>query len=337
MKISHDIESLNLTSGEIAELFNTYLNNSASTWVLSYLAENAQDTEIKSAVYKFIDASKSSVEQISAIFKSINHPVPKGFSAEDVNLKAKSLFGDKFILTFIRYMARFGLTNYSEARACCTRADVRTFFNEIVTSTLDLLEMTDILLLNKGLYVKEPIIPIPDKIDFIEKQSFINGFIGEQRPINASEINRLYFNVIRNSLGKAFLIGMCQTVENKELKEFYKRGIGIAEKHMNLITSIIQKEDLPIPESFDSEVTDSTETVFSDKLVTFFVVALISMGIGVNGVSLSRVMRRDISLVITRFMAEIALYSEDGFNIMIDKGWLERIPEAADRKELIRN
>jgi hypothetical protein len=46
-------------------------------------------------------------------------------------------------------------------------------------------------------------------------------------------------------------------------------------------------------------------------------------------------MRRDLSLVLTRFIAEIALYSEDGVNIMIDKGWLERMPEAADRKELI--
>jgi hypothetical protein len=61
------------------------------------------------------------------------------------------------------------------------------------------------------------------------------------------------------------------------------------------------------------------------------------MGLGTNGLSFSRVMRRDISLAITRFMAEIALYAEDGVNIMIDKGWLERIPQAADRKELIDN
>lgn len=28
-------------------------------------------------------------------------------------------------------------------------------------------------------------------------------------------------------------------------------------------------------------------------------------------------------------------YSDDGLYILIDKGWLERIPEAADRKELV--
>lgn len=337
MKISHDIENIKLTSGEIAELFTTYLNNSSSIQVLSYLAEKAQDTDIKSAVNKFLDVSKSSVVQISTIFKSINHPVPKGFSAEDVNLKAKCLYSDRFTLTFIRYMARFGLTNYSEARASCTRSDVRAFFNETIQSTVELLEMSDNILLSKGLYIKEPSIPIPDRIDFVEKQSFMSGFLGEQRPINASEINRLYFNFNRNSLGKAFMIGICQTTRDVELKEYFIRGRNIAEKHMDLVSDILKKENLPIPESMDSEVTDSTETVFSDKLITFFVVALIAMGLGVNGISLSRIMRRDISLAITRFMAEIALYSEDGANIMIDKGWLERIPEAADRNELIGN
>ena len=337
MKISHDIENIKLTSGEIAELFNTYLNNSASIWVLSYLVEKAKDPDIKSVIAISLETSKGIVEQISTIFKSINHPIPKGFSAEDVNINAKYLFSDKFMLTFIRYMARFGLVNYSEARASCTRSDVRTFFNVTIQSTLELLEMSDNILLNKGLYIKEPAIPIPDRIDFVHKQSFMNGFFGEQRPLNASEINRLYFNFNRNSLGKAFLIGLCQTTKNIELKEFFIRGKNIAEKHMDSICSFLQKEELPIPESLDSEVTDSTETIFSDKLVTFFVVALITMGLGTNGISLSRIMRRDISLAITRFMAEIALYSEDGANILIDKGWLERIPEAADRKELIGN
>ena len=334
MGISHDSKNIKLTSGEIAELFNSYLNNSASIWILSYLAEKTQDTDIKLAAKKFLDSSKKILQQISTIFQSINHPIPKGFSAEDVNLNAPTLYSDKFILVFIRYMARFGLINYGEARASATRTDVRTFFNEAIESTLELLEMSDNILLNKGLYIKEPSIPIPNKIDFVQKQSILNGFIGELRPVNAAEINRLYFNLNRNSLGKAFLIGLCQTTKDIELKEYFTRGKDIAKKHMDSISALLQKDELPTPESLDSEVTDCTETVFSDKLMLFFVVALNVMGLGTSGMSLSRVMRRDIALAITRFMAQIALYSEDGINIMIDRGWLERIPEAVDRKEI---
>ena len=337
MEISHDTKNIQLTSGEIAELFNSYLSNSASTWVLSYLEKNAQDPEIKSAVKKFIDTSKLADEQIAAIFKTINHPIPKGFSVEDVNLNAPSLYSDKFILIFIKYMARYGLVNYSEARASCSRSDVRAFFNQTIQSALALLEMADNLLLNKGLFIKEPSVPIPDRIDFVEKQSFLKGFFGEKRPVNVAEIDRLYFNYNMNALGKAFLIGLCQTTQNPIIKDYLMRGKNIAEKHTDSISAILQKDDLPIPESLDSEVTASTAMVFSDKLMTFFVVSLNSMGIGTNGLSLSRVMRRDISLAITRFMTEIALYSEDGLNLMIDNGWFERIPEAADRKELIGN
>lgn len=334
MKISHDIKNISLTSGEIGELFNSYLSNSASIWVLSYLAEKAQDPDIKSALAKSLKASKNIVQQISTIFNSVNHPIPKGFSAVDVNLNAKSLYSDRYMLIFVRFMARFGLVNYSEARASCTRSDVRALFNNSIHSTLELLEMTDKILLDKGLYIKEPSIPIPDRIDFVEKQSFLNGFIGEQRPINVAEINRLYFNFNRNSLGKAFLIGLCQTTKNIELKEYFMRGKNLSEKQMDVIGSFLKKEELPIHESLDSEVTASTETIFSDKLIIFFVVALNAMGLGTNGISLSRAMRRDVALIFTSFMTEIALYSEDGVKIMIDKGWLERIPEAANRKEL---
>ncbi|WP_396265848.1 DUF3231 family protein [Halobacillus shinanisalinarum] len=33
-------------------------------------------------------------------------------------------------------------------------------------------------------------------------------------------------------------------------------------------------------------------------------------------------------------MADTALYAEDGSNIMIDNGWLEQPPGAADRKKI---
>lgn len=336
MNVTHDTANIKLTAGEISELFNTYLNNSASIYVLTYFLEKAVDPEIKSVISMSLASSQNMVAQIAGIFNSINHPVPKGFSAEDVNPKAQCLYSDKFMLTFIRYMARFGLTNYGEARASSVRADVRAFFDGCINSTMQILNQSDEILLSKGLYMKEPSIPIPDKIDFVLKQSFMSGFFGEQRPLNASEINRLYLNHHRNSLGKAFLIGLIQTTKNTEIKDYLMRGKNIAEKHMHTASSFLEDEDLPVPMSLDSEVTTSTETVFSDKLIIFYVVGLNALGIGTNGISLSRVMRRDISLAITRFITEIALYAEDGFNIMIDKEWFERMPEAADRKELRR-
>ncbi len=37
---------------------------------------------------------------------------------------------------------------------------------------------------------------------------------------------------------------------------------------------------------------------------------------------------------ITRLTAEMADYAKDGLDLMIENGWLERVPEAANRLDL---
>jgi hypothetical protein len=85
-----------------------------------------------------------------------------------------------------------------------------------------------------------------------------------------------------------------------------------------------------------SEVTNSTVSPFSDKLMMFHIAGLIASGIAQYGISISVSPRRDIGVMYTRLMAEIAKYSEDGANIMINNGWMEEPPKAADRDELAK-
>jgi len=335
MEVGHNIENIMLTAGEISEIFNAYYHNSASIQVMSYFKEKVSDPDIKKAIEMALEQSKSYVAQTTAILNSINHPIPQGFTQQDVNINAPRIFSDKLMMLYTRFLARFGLTYYSEARACCARSDVRDFFNTAIDSTIKLFNLADEILLNKGMFEKEPIIPIPEKIDVIKKQSFLNGFLGDKRTLNAAEINRLYLAFHRNALGKAFLIGLCQTTKDKELKHYFMRGKDISQNHMNIASGFLDKENLPSPLILDSEVTESTETIFSDKLMLFHVVSLDALGLGMNGISLSRVMRKDLSIAITRLMTEVALYAEDGFNLLIDKEWFERMPQATNRQELI--
>jgi hypothetical protein len=256
MNVSHDTKNIRLTSGEISELFNAYLHNSAIIPVISYFSEKVQDPDAYSLIESSLNASKNMVNQISDIFKSINHPLPKGFSGEDVNLNAKKLYSDNFMLLFLRFMARFGLTQYAEARASCTRSDVRNFFDNSIQSTMKLFSLADDIVLGKGIYTKAPCIPIPHSIEPVEDQSFMRGFFGEKRSLNASEIGRIYLNYQRNSLGKAFLMGISQTARDKEIHDYLIRGMNLAKKHMDKMSSFLIKDNLPVPENWDSEVTD---------------------------------------------------------------------------------
>lgn len=62
---------------------------------------------------------------------------------------------------------------------------------------------------------------------------------------------------------------------------------------------------------------------------------LSALGLANYGASLSKSIRSDLFATYTRLSGEIVKYAEDGFNIMVDNGWLEKIPQAVDHEELI--
>ena len=82
------------------------------------------------------------------------------------------------------------------------------------------------------------------------------------------------------------------------------------------------------------DVTDSKVPPFSDKLMMYHVAALTASGIGQYGVAMSVSPRHDLSVIYARLSAELAHFSDDGANIMINNGWMEYPPVSADRKKL---
>jgi hypothetical protein len=151
---------------------------------------------------------------------------------------------------------------------------------------------------------------------------------------NEKSIANLIYNVKRNAVGKALIIGFSQVAKSEEVRKYFVRGRDIAEKHVEVFSSLLLKDFLPTPMNWDGELMDSKTSPFSDKLMMFHVTTLIASQIGQYGVSTSSSPRSDLTLVYTRLSAEIGQYADDGANIMINNGWMEKPPQAADRKEL---
>src|SRR5699024_9989482 len=84
------------------------------------------------------------------------------------------------------------------------------------------------------------------------------------------------------------------------------------------------------------QVTTSTESPFSNRLMMNFITTLIASGIGEYGLSMSMSPRHDIGVMYTRLIAEIAAYANEGANILINNAWMEEPPMAADRKKLVK-
>ncbi|MGY0694611.1 DUF3231 family protein [Virgibacillus sp. FSP13] len=328
-------QKINLTSAEHAQIWGAYQNASLTTCVMKYFNEKVEDEEIKPIVQDALTMVESHLGKLKQLFEKENYPLPVGFTDEDVNVDAPRLYSDNFFLQYIFQMGMLGMGAFTQAISMSTREDIYLFFSEGFREYNALHQKASLVSLTKGLYNRPPTIPTPKEVDFVKKQSFLTGWFGERRPLTALEIANLFSNIQRNSLGVATLTGFRQVAKSKEVTKYITQGIEIAKKHINVFSSVLNEGNVPVPGGSDAMVTESsTVSPFSDKLIMTHVTAMITLGISFYGMSISTNIRRDLISHYTRLSGEIALYSEDGANIMIDNGWLEEPPRMVDRNEL---
>lgn len=326
-----------LTSVEIANLWTQFMNDSMAYCVISHYLENVKDKDIRAILEFALSLSNSHIQKIKEFFKEEKYPIPKGFSIEeDVNLNAPPLFSDVFLLVYIHIMTIHGLLGYAGAVGTSLREDQRNYFIQCNKDAMDLYNMIMDAMLNKGIVSRPPNITTPEKISFIEKQSYLTGWLGKRRPINAIEANGVYYNMLKNVVKIVLEIGFSQVSKSKEVREYIQRGERLCDKQFDILNSILSEDKLPSPKRWDAEVTDSTISPFSDKLMMFHVVSLISTASGYYGAAYSVRERRDLGATYLLLIADVTRYVEDGINIMINNGWLEQPPTFVDRDELAK-
>jgi hypothetical protein len=159
------------------------------------------------------------------------------------------------------------------------REDIREFFIYCSNSTTVLLGQINNVLMEKGLIIRAPEIPIPEQVEFINKPNFLNGFFGDVRPLHALEITHLYDNIENNVTSKALLLGFTQTASREKVRDFLQRGKEITDKTIEKLQLTLQHENLPSPSLLDHLVTGSTVAPFSDKLMVFHKVDMFCMKI----------------------------------------------------------
>jgi len=327
-------ESIRPTASEMGALWNTYMIESLVHHVFSYYLNHVEDQDVKNMLVTLVNETGDSVELLESVFKQENLPVPRGITSEDIMPDAPRLFSDKYYLIYNKNMARFAATTFSLAYTQSTRNDLRQFFRHYVNRLTIVDQQVTELMLAKGIYTRPPAIPIPTRVDFVKDMSFFSGFFGRKRPLTAVEITHLFFNAQSNAVGKALMLGFSQVAKAKELKQYFIRGKEIANKFMGLFNEILVTEEMSITPSLDSDVTASTQSPFSDRLMLFHTNLLNSGGFGNYGVSFSASPRLDLALLYVRVLFQVGFYSKAGANLLIKNGWMEQPPSAPDRHAL---
>ena len=150
-------------------------------------------------------------------------------------------------------------------------------------------------------------------------------------------IVHLVFNAKRNDVRQAVITGFSQVAQSKEIRKFSERGREISGKSVEVFANILHEHYLPTSTMiWTSEITDSKEPPFSDKLMPYLITTLIASGISRYGKAMSVIPRRDIGVKYTRLIAEVAQYADDGAKIMIKNVWMEQPPISANRKDLAK-
>jgi hypothetical protein len=330
--ISHRVE---LTSSEIANLWTQYMNDSLSICILTHSIAKAKDQDIKEILEFALSLAESHIVKVTSFFNENNFPVPKGFSIEeDVNLSAPPLFTDAFILNYLHVMTLLGLTGYAGAVATSSRTDQLDYFIKCNIETMELQKRVIDVMLNKGLYSKPSRINTPGQVDFVDNQNYLTGWFGKKRPLNVIEITGMHFNMKKDVSKMVLELGFSQVCQTKEIQKYMDRGKDICKNHFGIFSNILTKEELSSPRTWISEVTNSTVSPFSEKLMLYHIVTLVSSAVGYYGAGLSVSQRRDLALEYMAFIADVALYVEDGAELLIKYGWLEQPPLADDRQSL---
>lgn len=320
-----------LTSSEIGKLWATYMGNSMSEKVLLYFLQHVEEPEIRKVVEFSLHLCQDFLKQIETIYRAVNHPIPEGFTKDDVNLEAPRLFKDEFYVHYLRNAIRAGTSVYSIAVPLVRRKDIRDFFIYTVDECMKLVSWLNDLLVKLGARIP-PEIPIPEGIDFVEKKSYFRGFIGDVRSLHALEIAHLYDNLVTSSVGHATLYAFSQVAHSEKVRQYFKRGVELTTKAFETYSHYMTECHLKSPSLLDDLVIPITISPFSDKLMVFHEVDHFSIRIRDFGNSVSVNGRHDLAASYFKVFMGVGLYVQEGGNILVENGWMERIPQAPTYK-----
>jgi hypothetical protein len=325
---------IHLTAPEISSLWTQYMFDSMSVCFFRYALKHLEDPDIIRIYKKSLELSERHVNKVKEFFKGEGYPIPHGFTEEDVNIHAPRLFQDPFYLYYIYIMSLQGLTGYALSISTSIREDLRKYYFQCNTETMQLYDDTIDLMLSMGIFSRPPVLSPAENIDFVKHQSFLNGWFGEKRPLTGIEIGDISFNMNKMHLHVALKVGFSQVAESKKVRQYINRGMQISNKHIAAFGKIFREEMLNSPISWQSHVTSSTTSPFSDKWMMYQVQLSSQIAIAFYGTALSVTSRADIAEKYIFMIGELVRFAEDGANLMIDNGWFEEPPKASDRRAL---
>lgn len=334
--IQHNLENIPPNAAEIGNLWASYMAEKMSVCMLKFFVAKSKDPDIKPVLQQALNVSSQNINSMENLFHSINEPIPEGYGDKDVDNSAPELFSETFSLSYTRLMNVFIGLKYSLSLSRSSRSDFRQFFSGAMDSSRNINQRATDVLMAKGLLPKAPHIIVPDRTEMVHDKNYYGSFFKGNRPLNALEIGHLFYNMEVKLTLETIKLGFSQVVKSEKIKNHLYNGSLMHKEQAFKFGKFLVEENLPTPASSNFQLTNSKQSPFSDKLILAHTSAVTTFCLLDVGYGLTSSARKDINDVLINILNEILMDSKDGADLMIENGWFEKVPETADRKELVQ-
>jgi hypothetical protein len=329
-------EKLKLTSSEIGSLWAEYVNGTMIDVVNRYMVSIVEDESIKAIFEDAIKTFEQQKKQIASFMENEGFPVPIGFTESDLNKGVERLFTDTFCLNYLHIMTLHGLLGHISALSVSVRRDLMDFYDSCDNDGKKMYHQTIQLLLEKGIFQRDPLFYPAQNPEFISSEDFTDGLFGKGRRLSSTEIISISFNLKKSIMAKSLSIGFSQVAQSKEVRKFLENSQQTADKQIQTFAKILHTDNLPVPRSLETEVTTSTDSPFSDKLMMYHIGFLFQAAQVYHGTGLASVMRTDLVTVYEGIILKNLMVTKKWFDIMEKNKWLEQPPLAPNRREIAK-
>lgn len=331
-----DKNKLKLTSSEIGTLWGEYVNGTMTDVVNRYMFSIIEDESIKAIFEDAIKTFEKQKKQLVTFMENEGFPVPIGFTESDLNKDSGRLFTDIFCLNYLHIMTLHGLLGHTTAFGVSVRKDLRDFYDSCDNDAKKMYHQTIELLLEKGHFQRDPLFYPAKNPEIISSQDFTDGFFGKGRRLTAIEIISISFNLKKSIMAKTLSIAFSQVAQTKEVRKFLEDSEKTSDGQIQALAKIMHKDNLPVPRSWETEVTTSTDSPFSDKLMLYHIGFLFQAAQAYHGTGLASAMRTDLVATYETTILKNLAVTKKWFDIMMQNKWLEQPPLAPNRKEIAK-
>ncbi|MDR6999729.1 DUF3231 family protein [Neobacillus niacini] len=327
---------LKLTSSEIGTLWGEFVNGTMTDAVNRYMVSIIEDESIKTIFEDAIKTFEKQKQQIVTFMEEEGFPVPIGFTETDHFKGKQRLFTDIFCLNYLHIMTLHGLLGHCTTLAVSVRKDLRDFYDSCDDDAKRMYQQTIELLLEKGNFQRDPLFYPAKNPEYISSQDFMDGFIGKGRKLAATEIISISLNLKKSIMAKTLSIAFSQVAQTKEVRKFLTDSEKTADEQIKSFSKIMQSDNLPVPKSWETEVTTSTDSPFSDKLMLYHIGFLFQAAQNYHGAGLASAMRTDLVAAYEGTILKNLMVTKKWFDLMVQNKWLEQPPLAPNRIEIAK-